>query len=79
MLIAYRACLHLAFRKVLPALHEAAPPGAQREPPSPTWRTHAVRALPQRNRHLSGTGAAVLEVRVHTGQSGCGQGNFNNP
>lgn len=64
-----------AFWKVVPALHEAAPPGPQREPPPPPRRSHAVRPLPQRCRPLPGASAAVLEVRVHKRQSGFGQGN----
>lgn len=66
-----------AFRKILPALHEAAAPEPQREPPPPPRRPHAVRAVPQRDRPVSGAGAAVLEIRVRQRKSGCRQGNID--
>lgn len=65
-----------AFREILPALHEAAAPEPEREPPPPPRRPHAVRALPQRDRPLSGAGAAVLEIRVCERKSGRRQGNI---
>lgn len=64
-----------AVQQVLPALHEAAPPEPEGEPPPAARRPHAVRPLPQGHRHLAGAGTAVLEVRVHSGENGRGQGN----
>lgn len=70
--------LPLAFRKIIPTLHEAASPGPEREPPSPPRWSNAVWSLSERYRALSGAGTAVLEVGVHKRQSGCRQGNVNN-
>lgn len=65
----------LAFRKVIPALYEAAASGSERQSPSPPWWQDAVRSVPQRYWPLPGAGVAVLEDGVHKGQSGFRRGN----
>lgn len=62
----------LALRQVVPSVHEAAAQSPERKPPPAPRRPHAVRPFPQGHRPHAGPSAAVLEVRVYQGQSGCG-------
>lgn len=62
----------LALCQIVPSVHEAAAQSPERKPPPAPRRPDAVRPFPQGHRPHAGPGAAVLEVRVHQGQSGCG-------
>lgn len=66
-----------ALRQVLSSVYEATPQGIEREPPPAAWWAHAVRPLPQGHWSYSGTGLAVLEVRVCQRESRRRQGNFS--